>query len=318
MKILLVGGESAGAEAFKAIGRTSDHLVAVLASTGGRGATAAGKLIALAEKAGVPVWPAEQVKEFAFAQRVRDVGIDLILNVHSLFLFHPQVVAAPTVGSFNLHPGPLPRFAGLNVPSWAIYSGETSHGVTLHWMSSSIDAGPIAFSSAFDIAPEDTALKVSIECVRRGIPLIEKLLAAARSGEVPRIPQDLEGRRYFRAGPPDGGRVSWAWPARKVVDLVRACDYRPFPSPWGRALTTVGGRSVGIVSARRTGRVTAEPPGTVGRTVEAAVEVACSDEWVFVDDVEQDGQTLRAVDAFRGAGVLGSGPEPLSGAARPG
>ena len=67
------------------------------------------------------------------------------MNVHSLFLIHPWS-SAPTIGSFNLHPGPLPEYAGLNVPSWAIYEGEKrSHGVTVHWMDEGVDTGPIAW-----------------------------------------------------------------------------------------------------------------------------------------------------------------------------
>ena len=70
-------------------------------------------------------------------------------------------VAAPTIGSFNLHPGPLPEYAGLNVPSWAIYEGERSHGVTLHWMDEGIDTGPIVWQERFDDRLDDTGLALS-------------------------------------------------------------------------------------------------------------------------------------------------------------
>src|SRR5262245_10959283 len=145
MRVLLVAGESAGVEAFKAIRRSGHSLVAVMAGGAGRGATEAGPLLSLAEASGVPAWPPAQVREPAFAARIHEAKVHLVLNVHSLFVFHPDVLKAPAIGSFNLHPGPLPRCAGLNAPSWALYLGETRHGVTLHWMSPAIDAGPVAF-----------------------------------------------------------------------------------------------------------------------------------------------------------------------------
>ena len=58
-----------------------------------------------------------------------------------------DVLEAPRIGSFNLHPGPLPEYAGLNAPSWAIYHGEQEHRVTLHWLDAGIDTGPIAYGA---------------------------------------------------------------------------------------------------------------------------------------------------------------------------
>jgi methionyl-tRNA formyltransferase len=297
LRILLVGGESAGAETFKAVRRSPHELLAVLTSPP-RGRTGASGLATLAQKGGVPVMEGRLVKDPAFAAWIAEQRVDLLLNVHSLFLVRPEVLAAPAIGCFNLHPGPLPRSAGLNVPSWAIFLGEPSHGVTLHWMAKDLDDGPIAFQSEFPIEPADTGLSVALKCVRRGIPLIEELLKAAEAGGVPRLPQDLRERRYFRAGPPEDGLVSWAWPARKVLDFVRACDYRPFPSPWGHPGMGAPFGDVHVVAARATGRPADAPPGRVGAVTREGVEVACADEWVLVRDVEVGGRPAGAAEVL--------------------
>lgn len=295
MNLMLVGGESAGLQALKAITRTSHQLVAVLASpsqSGFAGASVAG----LANRLGVPVWPAARVRDPEFGAVIRDAAVDLILNVHSLYLVHPEVLHAPRVGCFNLHPGPLPDYAGLNSPSWAIHNGERSHGVTLHWMMKGIDVGPIAFQQRFPIEDADTGLSLALKCVRAGIPLIQELLrvAATEPGAIPRLAQDLGKRRYFGAAPPDGGRLSWALPALQVFNLVRASDYRPFVSPWGYPRADLGGLELGIVSARRTGRPTSASPGTMGRSTPDGVEVACADEWLLIDEVAEDGRCMKA------------------------
>ena len=72
----------------------------------------------------------------------------------------PRRLHAPPVS--NLHPGPLPQYAGLNVPSWAIYNGEVTHGVSLHRMDSGIDTGPIAYQASVLIGPRDTGLSLSV------------------------------------------------------------------------------------------------------------------------------------------------------------
>jgi len=68
--------------------------------------------------------------------------VDLLLNIHSLYVTAREILQTPKIGCFNLHPFPLLRYAGLNPVCWALYDGETTHGVTLHGMTAEIDAGP--------------------------------------------------------------------------------------------------------------------------------------------------------------------------------
>src|SRR5262249_60324325 len=127
-------------------------------------------------KLGCRTWPAESVKDPAFAEVIRAEEVDLLLNVHSLFVIKPEIVAAPRYGSFNLHPGPLPRYAGLNAPSWAIYRGERAHGVTLHRMLAGIDTTTIAHPRLFGIEETDTGFSVVAECIKFGMWLISQVL----------------------------------------------------------------------------------------------------------------------------------------------
>jgi methionyl-tRNA formyltransferase len=160
---LLVAEESAGIQVLRALAASPHRVVAAMTAppTRGGGATVGG----VAETLGVPVLPSERVRDAETADWIRAEGVDLLLNVHSLYLIVGEVVAAPRIGSFNLHPGPLPEYAGLNTPSWAIYNGEPRHGVTVHWMEPEVDTGPIAYSATFDLSESDTGLSVSARCV---------------------------------------------------------------------------------------------------------------------------------------------------------
>jgi methionyl-tRNA formyltransferase len=289
VKIVLVAEESAGVQALRLVAERGHEVVAAMGST----------IAGTAEGMGVPVWEAEHVRDSALAARIRAAGADIVLNVHALFVIHPDVLAAPRVGAFNLHPGPLPRFAGLNAPSWAIYLGEQTHGVTLHWMVAEIDAGDIAYERSFEIEPSDTGLTLTSKCVRHGLPLIAELLEAAEIGDVPKTPQPDEGRRYFAREIPHRGRLPWSMPAGRVVDLVRASDYGPWPSPWGRPTATLEGREVQVLRASATGEAASEPPGTVGEKRGRSRLVAAADEWVAVERVRVDGEIGDASEALR-------------------
>jgi methionyl-tRNA formyltransferase len=233
---------------------------------------------------------------------MRDEGVDLLLNVHSLYLIAGEVVAAPRIGSFNLHPGPLPEYAGLNTPSWAIYNGEPRHGVTVHWMEPGVDTGAIAYEASFELTDSDTGLSVSARCVREGVPLIERLLetAAEDPAAIPKDEQDLSRRHYYkRAEVPDAGRVVWSRPAQRIVDFVRASDYFPFASPWGSPATSLEGEELAVLKASRTGEPTQAPPGTVGEARERGIPVAAADEWVLVERVLQGGRAQPAAEVLR-------------------
>jgi methionyl-tRNA formyltransferase len=298
MNVLLVAEESAGIQVLRMLASTQHRVVAVMTappSTGG-GATVA----RAAESLGVPVLPSDRVRDPRLADWIREQEVDLLLNVHSLYLIHGDIVAAPRIGSFNLHPGPLPEYAGLNAPSWAIYRGETHHAVTLHWMDPEIDTGAIAYESRFEIAERDTGLSLSARCVREGLPLIERLLAAAERGPeaVPARAQDLSRRTYFSARDvPSDGWIDWSRPAVQIVRLVRACDYFPFPSPWGLPRIRVEGQLVAVTKAARTGDRASAESGTVG-TAGEGVRVAAADEWVAVQRVKVNGEAVPAEEVL--------------------
>lgn len=293
MNIVVVAQESAGVQTVRLVEDSAHDLVAVLTSdfpgSSGRGVTVS----AIAHELDASVLPSELVRDPNFADELRRRQVDVLLNVHSLYLINADVLGAPRVGSFNLHPGPLPQYAGLNVPSWAIYHGEDKHAVTLHWVAPRVDAGPIAFESWFPIAPHDTGLSLSAKCVQHGLPLLSLLLGllADDPNEIPKISQDPARRRYFGKNVPGQGWVSWLCSAEQVVDFVRACDYGPWPSPW-RAPRTHSARSgleIEILRASRTREGTTAAPGTVSASENGTVRVAAGDEWVRVSRARVNG-----------------------------
>lgn len=295
MNVLLIGEESAGIQALRAIESTGHRIVGVMASPSHRSFGGI-SLWKMANKLGYHTWPAELVKDPTFASRITSEEVDLILNVHSLFIIHSAVLSAPRIGSFNIHPGPLPHYAGLNTVSWAIYRGERRHGVTLHKMVPGIDAGPIAYQSLFPIEENETALSLMSKCVKLGLDLILELLhqAATQPQEIPCISQDLTQREYFGRNIPYSGRVSWSCQAREIVNFVRACDYGPFPSPWGHPSTTLADQKITLLKASVTNERCSRTPGIIGQPQDVGIQVACGDEWIVVSRVGVNG---RAVDA---------------------
>jgi methionyl-tRNA formyltransferase len=298
LTIALAAEEAAGVQALRLLAQRG-HRVAAVFTDSGEGESSA-SVAGVARSLGAPVHAATEVRESALADRLRGLQVDLLLSVHSRHLVHANALEAPSLGAYNLHPGPLPEFAGLNAPSWALYEGAQRHGATLHRMTAVYDEGPIAFADSFELQATDTGLSVLMQCVRRGMRLVEQLLERLERGEpIPAQPQEPARRRWFGAGPPAGGLVDWRRPAHRTVDFVRACDYRPFDSPWGFPRCLARGVEVSILSASVGHGHAHVVPGTVANAESGEALVAAADAWVRIEQVEVEGRLLAAADVLR-------------------
>lgn len=312
MRIALAAEESAGVQTLRLVADSVHEACAVLTASNSADRARGLTVAAVADELGIDTLPGAAVRDPSLARVLRARGVDVLLNVHSLYLVHPAVLAAPRFGCFNLHPGPLPRYAGLNTPNWALYQGETTHGVTLHWMAPGIDTGPIAYQQNFPLGAEDNGFSVSATCVRDGLRLVSRLLddLATDPHRVPVIEQDVTLRRYFGRKVPHDGWIPWTEDAVHVTGLVRACDYGPWASPWGRARTRgKDGFEITVRRARRTGRPAADPPGTVGPCDGAEAWVATRDEWVVISRLQVVG-AVTPVDLVLTTGDVLTTPDP--------
>jgi methionyl-tRNA formyltransferase len=296
LRVVLVAEESAGAQVLEALlaAPESPEIAAVVTSIEADGLRRP-VVAAAAARAELDVRPAAELRSAAFADSLHALDTDLLLNVHSLSVLDAHAIGAPRIGAFNLHPGPLPEYAGLNAPSWAIYEGRTTHEATLHWMDVGIDTGAVAYRASFPIDHTETGLSLTAKCVRHGVPLVLRLIAdAARDPtSIPALAQDPRKRRYFGREIPNGGNIEWDAPAREVVRFVRAADYSPFASPWGTPQAQLSRRPVGITRASLTGEATHEPPGSAGRVLDdGAVLVATADEWIAVRRMHVEGRSV--------------------------
>ncbi|MDB5292177.1 MAG: luciferase-like monooxygenase family [Phycisphaerales bacterium] len=306
LNILLAAEESPGSAALRHICSSGHHVVAVLTTAPGD-PQRSGVCWNAAQALGCQTLPTASATVEGLAGIIRRENVDILLCVHSLFIMAREVLNAPRIGCFNLHPGPLPRYAGLNSPSWAIYRGEKEHGVTLHHMTTAIDAGPIAYQRMFPIADEDIGLSLATRCVQEGQPLLRKLLevAAVDSRAIPHIAQDLGRREYFNGHPPMGGWLDFSRTAREVVNFLRAACYHPFRSPWGHPKTLFAGAEVGVVTGSLTGLPAGGAPGVVTELSTVGAVVCCADESIVLQRIRFGGDYCNAAEVLKPGALLG-------------
>jgi len=325
MNVLLVAEEAAGANALRLLSK-SGHVVSGVLTTvmpqdidecektsdgmaGPGNKPLNSSIAATAGSLRVSVLGAKRVQDPGFAVWMDKHHIDVLLNVHSLHRICPQVFQAAKVGAFNLHPGPLPRYSGLNVPSWAVYNEETTHAVTIHHISDKVDTGHIVYETQFPLTSKDTGLTVSLKCAHEGLALIERLLKELSRDpfSIPSRPQDLSRRRVYKRNEiPGNGFIQWSEPAHKIDAFVRACNYAPFPSPWGEPKTRWKGKEISILKTEISNKVCHEAAGTIGGITDGKTAIAAADYWVLIDKCKVAGETVVAASFLNRGDILSS------------
>jgi methionyl-tRNA formyltransferase len=114
-----------------------------------------------------------------------DVPNDIGISV-----FYDRILPAGFIARFhrllNLHNSPLPRYRGVSPINWALKSGETSHGVTIHEITPGMDAGPIVAKLEYSIYPEfdevidvyKRALEYGWALFRQTMPILDRIQAS--------------------------------------------------------------------------------------------------------------------------------------------
>ncbi|RGP36252.1 MupA/Atu3671 family FMN-dependent luciferase-like monooxygenase [Pseudotabrizicola alkalilacus] len=207
-------------------------------------------------------------------ERLAGVSCDWLLSVANLSLVPAGVRAMAALGAVNFHDGPLPRYAGLNAPVWALLAGESRHGITWHLMTDGVDEGDMLEQRLFDVAPTDTALTLNTRCFEAGVESFPAVMAQMETALRP-VAQDFTTRQVFaRADRPAAfGRLDFSGSAQAVAQMVRALDHGRY---WNPLTTAKIAGSFGVLNVGAADVVEGSgAPGTVLSSSSEGVIVAC-------------------------------------------
>jgi len=231
---------------------------------------------------------------------------DYLFSITNLAVLPDAALALPTRGAINFHDGPLPEYAGLNTPVWALFNGETGHGVTWHAMTAAIDAGDILTQRRFAIAAGETALTLNTKCFEAGIDSFEEMVEGIASGRLQPRPQTEPIGRYFgrKDRPAAAASLPWAQGAEAVETLVRSLNFGTYANPVASAKASANGQGVIVHEVVSTDDVSTQAPGTVVAFDDGGITVATSTHDVRMVRIEQTcGGALTAREAVAKLGL---------------
>lgn len=231
---------------------------------------------------------------------------DYLFNVAALRLLPEAVVALPTQQALNYHDGPLPAYAGLFAPNWALLHGETQHGVCWHAMQPSspdapgFDSGVIFSEEHFHLAADETAWSLQARCFEAAERSFRAVLDHIEAGDLgPGRVQDFTKRTVFTRfqRPSGGGALLFEQSTAALLRLIRACDFGPQPNPFLTAKLVVGDR-FWIAEAASAEQVDPAQPGTLLAADEQGIVVATADGAVRIARLRDCDGSLCSVEQF--------------------
>jgi len=166
----------------------------------------------------------------SFLKQVKALRPEMFLcNSYSLLL-PDDFLAIPRV-AINLHGGAVPEYRGANPIQWSIINGEKSAGITLHEMTSRLDAGNVIEARAVPIRFTDTWLDVQTKLMRAGEELLHTELPSILQGSWQSKPQNEARSKTWPRRKPEDGRLDPSWPVIKLYNTIRAL-VRPLPGAY--------------------------------------------------------------------------------------
>lgn len=219
-----------------------------------------GPAAAWARRAGVPLFG--RSKDLLDA----DLGpIDYLFSITNLTVLSPDVLALASRAAINFHDGPLPAYAGLNTPSWALLEGESEHGVTWHLMTDAVDCGDILASETLAIEDGETALSLNTKCFEAGLRTFAALAEDLTAAVERRQPVSSPPERFFgkEARPVAAATIDWDAPAHEIARRVSALDFGAHRNPLGVAKTLLGDRLILVHAATALDRTSGAAPGSI-------------------------------------------------------
>ncbi len=190
---------------------------------------------------------------------------DYLFSIYNLSIIPEEVLKLPRRYAINCHDALLPKYGGINAPSWAILHQEKTHGITWHQMANVVDGGDILKEVTIDIEQDETAFSLNRKCYEIIIHSFAQLVDDIAADRVVITQQNLDERSYFlmRQKPSPGCLLSWQKSAAELDALVRALDFGSHLNLLGMPKLAIGNEFVIVPQIKVLDNLAQSPSGRI-------------------------------------------------------
>ncbi len=179
----------------------------------------------------------------------------LIISASNNFLFPASLVEKAHITIINFHNALLPGYPGRNAPTWVIYKGEKTTGITWHYVTAGVDEGNIIVQKEFRITEDMKAYELAQCLMDLAAEAFRESFADILAECVRTREQGFDPDRhmYRSSEVPADGILDLTESPAEIYRLLRSVDYGKnaiFPP----LQTTIDDRSAEILRYRKISR----------------------------------------------------------------
>jgi len=253
----------------------------------------------IALQQGIPVFQPLNFKSEKSQTELTALNADLMIVVAYGIILPKVILDTPRLGCINVHASLLPRWRGAAPIQRAIEAGDTETGITIMQMDIGLDTGNMLVKAHLPIASSETGATLHDKLAEIGPPALLQTLQELQQGSAVAEVQDGDLANYANKLNKQEAIINWAEPVAVIERKIRA--FNPFPV----ATAQIDDKKIRIWTATAMDIIPDKPSGTILSASERGIQVACSDGYLNITELQLPGKKRLAVaEILRGQAAL--------------
>ncbi|WP_418113760.1 formyltransferase family protein [Vibrio scophthalmi] len=179
-----------------------------------------------ADKLCVPYIPVRDVNTQEFLSVMDEFEPELLVSMSFNQILRKSIIDYAPLGFINCHAGALPFYRGRNPLNWALINGESSFGITVHYVDEGIDTGDIAEQRLYPITRKDNYGTILNKAISECANVLYSAIVKISKGEVERVIQNEihPVGTYFGIRTVGDEVIDFNWSSERIFNFVRAIN----------------------------------------------------------------------------------------------
>lgn len=169
---------------------------------------------------------------------------DFILVACFPYRLPATITRWPVSGCLNIHPSLLPKYRGPDPIFWQLHNNESQTGISLHFVSSEMDAGPVITQKNCLLKEGSNRHEIESLFARAGAELFTSFINNKRAHDIPGQKQEESLASYNAIPSPQNYEIPSSWGAEHAFNFIRGTN-----SPTGYYIIKSENNSFNVTTA---------------------------------------------------------------------